>query len=99
MRRPIQGQIYLQALLRLEGLVKGGAAAFDGFLDTLKTLQQVLTVQLNDRSALPTLFFVLHILPILTTPILATRLALADDSNPADSPSAPFLPLVLHQIT
>ena len=56
----IQAHDFLQALLRLEGLVKGGAAAFDSFLDTLKTLQQVLTVQLNDRSALPPPLYAAH---------------------------------------
>ena len=40
----------LQALLRVEGLVRGGAAGLDGFLEMLKPLRQPLTVQVNDRS-------------------------------------------------
>ena len=41
----------LQALLRVEGLVRGGAAGLEGFLEMLKPLRQPLTVQLNDRSS------------------------------------------------
>lgn len=41
----------IEALLRLEGLVKGGAAAIPGFLDQLKTLQDPIIVQLQDRCA------------------------------------------------
>jgi hypothetical protein len=40
----------LQALLRVESLVRGGAAGLEGFLEMLKPLRQPLTVQLNDRS-------------------------------------------------
>ena len=40
----------LQALVRVEGLVRGGAAGLEGFLDMLKPLRQPLTVQVNDRS-------------------------------------------------
>ena len=40
----------MQALVRVEGLVRGGAAGLDGFLDMLKPLRQPLTVQVNDRS-------------------------------------------------
>lgn len=40
----------VQALVRVEGLVRGGAAGLDGFLDMLKPLRQPLTVQVNDRS-------------------------------------------------
>ena len=40
----------LQALVRVEGLVRGGAAGLDGFLDMLKPLRQPITVQVNDRS-------------------------------------------------
>ena len=43
------GFALLQALLRVEGLVRGGAAGLDGFLEMLKPLRQPLTVQLNDR--------------------------------------------------
>ena len=43
------GLALLQALLRVEGLVRGGAAGLDGFLEMLKPLRQPLTVQLNDR--------------------------------------------------
>lgn len=42
----------MQALVRVEGLVRGGAAGLDGFLDMLKPLRQPLTVQINDRSVL-----------------------------------------------
>jgi hypothetical protein len=40
----------IEALVRLEGLAKGGAAAFDGFFDALRLLKDQLTDQLNDRS-------------------------------------------------
>ena len=40
----------MQALGRVEGLVRGGAAGLDGFLEMLKPLRQPLTVQVNDRS-------------------------------------------------
>ena len=40
----------MQALVRVEGLVRGGAAGLDGFLEMLKPLRQPLTVQVNDRS-------------------------------------------------
>ena len=40
----------MQALVRVEGLVRGGAAGLDGFLEVLKPLRQPLTVQVNDRS-------------------------------------------------
>ena len=43
----------VQALVRVEGLVRGGAAGLEGFLDLLKPLRQPLTVQVNDRSAQP----------------------------------------------
>ncbi len=39
----------IEALLRLEGLVRGGAAAVPGFLELLKTLQDPIVVQLLDR--------------------------------------------------
>ncbi|DBB01644.1 hypothetical protein WJX77_005003 [Trebouxia sp. C0004] len=39
----------VEALLRVESLVRGGAAGLEGFLEMLKPLRQPLTVQLNDR--------------------------------------------------
>ena len=41
----------MQALGRVERLVRGGAAGLDSFLDLLKPLRQPLTVQVNDRCA------------------------------------------------
>ena len=42
--------VRIQALLRLEGLVKGGAASLPGFSDATKALQAPVTAQLLDRS-------------------------------------------------
>ena len=43
----------IEALLRLEGLIKGGAAQLDGFADALKLMRDPLTAQINDRSVVP----------------------------------------------
>lgn len=42
----------IQALLRLEGLIKGGAASLPGFSDAARALQAPITAQLLDRSVL-----------------------------------------------
>ena len=40
---------FAQALLRLEGLVLGGAASFQGFLDLIRPLLELIITQLLDR--------------------------------------------------
>jgi hypothetical protein len=44
----------IQAMLRLEGLIKGGAYAMPVFLDLARTLQDAIITQLLDRQATQT---------------------------------------------
>jgi len=43
--------LFVQALLRLEGVVLGGAPSFQGFLELFRPLQDALITQLLDRHA------------------------------------------------
>ena len=42
----------MQALLRLEGIVLGGASSWQGFLELIRPLQDPIIAQLLDRHAL-----------------------------------------------
>lgn len=43
--------LFVQALLRLEGVVLGGAPSFQGFLELFRPLLDALITQLLDRHA------------------------------------------------
>ena len=50
----------MQALLRLEGIVLGGASSWQGFLELTRPLQDPIIAQLLDRRALSQLLICLQ---------------------------------------
>ena len=70
----------IEALLRLEGLVRGGAPSVPGFPELLKTLQDPIVAQLLDRCAHLTAH-AWHKTKTYDTKILAEWMACGDENS------------------